>query len=90
MGWENDDVFFDYFGLNHLAFIKGIYLNGKDVTDEAFEKILDHPNCDEMLGYAFNKRQALAMRVLPVSYLQYYFHQKELYEKISSQEKDPG
>ena len=90
MGWENDDVFFDYFGLNHLAFIKGIYLNGKDVTDEAFEKILDHPNCDEMLGYAFNKRQALAMRVLPVSYLQYYFHQKELYEKISSQEKTRG
>ena len=38
MGWENDDVFFDYFGLNHLAFIKGIYLNGKDVTDEAFER----------------------------------------------------
>ena len=90
MGWENDDVFFDYFGLNHLAFIKGLYLNGKDVTDEAFEKILDHPNCDEMLGYAFNKRQALAMRVLPVSYLQYYFHQKELYEKISSQEKTRG
>lgn len=90
MGWENDDVFFGYFGLNHLAFIKGIYLNGKDVTDEAFEKILDHPNCDEMLGYAFNKRQALAMRVLPVSYLQYYFHQKELYEKISSQEKTRG
>lgn len=36
------------------------------------------------------KRQALAMRVLPVSYLQYYFHQKELYEKISSQEKTRG
>lgn len=89
-GWENEDVFFDYFGLNHLAFIKGIYLNGKDITDDAFEKILDHPNCAEMLGYAFNKRQALAMRTLPVSYLQYYFHQKELYEKISSQEKTRG
>lgn len=90
MGWENEDVFFDYFGLNHLAFIKGIYLNGKDVTDETFEKILDHPNCGEMLGYPFHKRQALAMRILPVSYLQYYFHQKELYEKISSQEKTRG
>ena len=63
-GWENDDVFFDYFGLNHLGFIKGIYLNGKDVTDEMFEKILSHPDCGEMLGYPFHKRQALAMRVL--------------------------
>ncbi len=90
MGWENEDVFFDYFGLNHLAFIKGIYVNGRDVTDETFEKILDHPNCEEMLGYPFHKRQALAMRLLPVSYLQYYFHQKELYEKISSQEKTRG
>lgn len=90
MGWENEDVFFDYFGLNHLAFIKGIYVNGRDVTDETFKKILDHPNCEEMLGYPFHKRQALAMRLLPVSYLQYYFHQKELYEKISSQEKTRG
>lgn len=89
-GWENDDVFFDYFGLNHLGFIKGIYRNGKDITDEIFPKILDHPNCGEMLGYPFNKRQALAMRVLPVGYLQYYFHQNELYQKISSAEKTRG
>lgn len=89
-GWENDDVFFDYFGLNHLGFIKGIYLNGKDVTDEMFEKILSHPDCGEMLGYPFHKRQALAMRVLPVGYLQYYFHQNELYQKISSAEKTRG
>lgn len=89
-GWENDDVFFDYFGLNHLGFIKAIYRNGKDITDEIFPKILDHPECAEMLGYAFNKKQALAMRVLPIGYLQYYFHQNELYQKISSAPKTRG
>lgn len=88
--WENDNVFFDYFGLNHLGFIKGIYRNGKDITDDIFPQILDHPDCGEMLGYPFNKHQALAMRVLPVGYLQYYFHQNELYQKISSAEKTRG
>lgn len=85
MGWQKDDVFYDYFGLNHLGFIKGIYVNGKDVTDDAFEKILSHPKCDYMLGYAFHKKHALAMRVLPVGYLQYYYHQKEVYDKLSAQ-----
>ncbi len=87
MGWKDEDVFYDYFGLNHLGFIKGIYLNGKDVSEEAFEKILSHPKCDYMLGYAFNKRHALAMGVLPVGYLQYYYNQQEIYNKLSAQEK---
>lgn len=84
MGWSDKDVFYDYFGLNHLGFIKAIYVDGKDVTDEAFEAILSHPKCDYMLGYAFNKKHALAMRVLPVGYLQYYNHQNEVYKKLSS------
>ncbi len=90
MGWEKDDIFYDYFGLNHLGFIKGIYKNGEDITDEAFPEILSNPKCDYMLGYAFNKRQSLAMRVLPVGYLQYYYHQQEIYNKLSAQEHTRG
>lgn len=89
-GWEKDDVFFDYFGLNHLGFIKGIYVNGRDVTDDIFDKILSHPKCDYMLGYQFNKRHSLAMRVLPVGYLQYYYHQQEIYDKLSKMERTRG
>ncbi len=89
-GLDEESVFYDYFGLNHLGFIKGIYVDGKDVTEELFEKILSHKDCDHMLGYAFNKRQAMAMKVLPVGYLQYYYHQKEIYQKLSIQEKTRG
>ncbi len=89
-GWKDKDVYFDYFGLNHLGFIKGIYVDGKDVTDEYFEKILSSERCDHMLGYKFNKRQALAMRVLPIGYLQYYFHEEEIFNKLSHQEKTRG
>lgn len=89
-GLDEDSVFYDYFGLNHLGFIKGIYVDGKEVTDTLFEKILSHEDCHKMLGYAFDKRQALAMRVLPVGYLQYYYHQKEVYQKLSAQKQTRG
>jgi len=90
MGWDDKDVFYDYFGLNHLGFIKGIFLNGRDITNDAFEKILSHDRCDHMLGYAFNKKHSLALGVLPVGYLQYYYHQQEIYEKLAAQEKTRG
>ena len=84
MGWEKSDVFYDYFGLNHLGFIKGIYLKGSNVSDEVFEKILDHPKCDYMIGYKFNKKHVQAMKILPVGYLQYYFNEKEAFEKLNA------
>lgn len=90
MGLKEEEVFYDYFGLNHLGFIKGIYVNGRDMTDELFPQIMNHPKLSEMLGYEFNKKQALAMRILPVAYLQYYYHQKELTNKLLKQEKTRG
>jgi 6-phospho-beta-glucosidase len=90
MGLNEEEVFYDYFGLNHFGFIKGIYVKGKDMTDELFPKIMDHPKLDEMLGYKFNKSQVLAMRILPVGYLQYYYHQKEVRENFLKQEKTRG
>ena len=45
---------------------------------------MDHPKCEYMLGYPFNKKHALAMKILPVGYLQYYFHEKEVFEKLNA------
>jgi len=90
MGFNEDEVFYDYFGLNHLGLIRNIFLNGKNVSDEYFPKIMEHERMPEMLGYSFNKRHTLAMGILPVGYMQYYLHEKEQTQKLCAQEKMRG
>ena len=90
MGLNENEVFYDYFGLNHLGFIRRIFAGGKDMSRELFPKILSHERVSEMLGHSFNKRHALAMGVLPVGYLQYYLHEKEKTAELCAQAKSRG
>jgi len=90
MGIDENEVFYDYFGLNHLGFIRRIFIRGKDQSSELFPKILAHERVSEMLGYHFNPRHALAMGILPVGYLQYYLHEKEKAAELCAQEKSRG
>ena len=87
---NEDEVFYDYFGLNHLGFIRRIFVKGKDLSGELFPKILSSGRVSEMLGYSFNKRHALAMGILPVGYLQYYLHEKEKTAELCAQAKSRG
>lgn len=90
MKFDEDKVSYDYFGLNHLGFIRRIFIAGKDVSSEYFPKILSHERVSEMLGYTFNKRHALAMGALPLHYMQYYLHEKEKTAELCAQEKSRG
>ena len=58
------------------------------MSSDLFPKILDRAR--ELLGYAFNKRHALAMGVLPLHYMQYYLHEKEKTADICAEEKSRG
>jgi 6-phospho-beta-glucosidase len=88
MGIDENKVSYDYFGLNHLGFIRRIFVGGRDMSPELFPKILDRAS--ELLGYAFNKRHALAMGLLPLHYAQYYLHEKEKTADICAEEKSRG
>jgi 6-phospho-beta-glucosidase len=90
MGFDEDKVSYEYFGLNHLGFIRRIFIEGKDASEDLFSKILSHERASEMIGYPFNKRHALAMGILPVGYLQYYLHEKEKTKELCAQEQTRG
>lgn len=87
---DEKTTFYDYFGLNHLGFIRDIFVNGKSMKDELFPRILNHEKMPDMLGYRYNKRQALAMGILPMAYVQYYFHELEKTRELTSQLKTRG
>ena len=75
---KTEDVFLDYFGLNHLSFVRKVFVNGKDVTDEAFSKLPvseDERRIVEYLG------------MFPNYYLRYYYLRQEMVEEIKAKPK---
>lgn len=87
MGFREEDVFYDFFGLNHFGMIRDIYLNGRKVSEEYFEKIMNHERMPEMLGFKFNKAYVKAAGFLPVQYMQYYLHTREKTQELCSLER---
>ncbi len=63
-----EDVFLDYFGLNHLSFVRKVFVNGKDVTAEALAKL---PLSNE------EQRIVKYLGMFPNYYLRYYYLREE-------------
>ncbi|PMQ01735.1 MAG: 6-phospho-beta-glucosidase [Dictyoglomus sp. NZ13-RE01] len=79
-GVSMDDVFMDYFGLNHLTFVRRIYVKGKDRTEEAFKKIKENLFEEErkVLDY---------LNMFPNHYLRYYYFREEKVMEMKSKPK---
>jgi len=63
---EPGDVILDYFGLNHLSWVRGVRIRGEDVTDRALEAAASWENKRE--GELIR-----ALRMIPSGYLHYYY-----------------
>ena len=68
-GVSEEDLILEYFGLNHLGWVKKVYLNGKDVLPQAIKKIvksgIQHVNFDPLL--------IQTLGVIPNEYLTLYY-----------------
>lgn len=80
---DRDQIVMDYFGLNHLTWIRKVFLDGKDVTRKVMDEIL-YGKESELSGYAFNKKMVEALGMIPGGYLQYYYHRDKILEKLLS------
>ena len=85
-GVSNEHILMDYFGLNHLSWIRRVFLDGQDVTETVLEKILNG-EAEELPGYPFNKKMIEALHMIPNGYLQYYYHRDKILTKLLH---DPG
>ena len=79
---NKDDVSIDLFGLNHLVFIKDVWVNGASRFDDVLECIvsgkLSGSSVKNIFSLPFNPGLLRGLRLLPCSYLLYYFKHKEM------------
>ena len=80
-----DEVFLEWVGLNHVNWIRRIYVRGVDKTEETIGRISEMPFIDE-----HDPSLVKALGVIPTGYLRYYYYHNKMLEKIRKAEKTRG
>ncbi|MCX5757033.1 MAG: 6-phospho-beta-glucosidase, partial [Candidatus Hydrogenedentes bacterium] len=91
-GCALDDVQLDYVGLNHLGWIRRVFIAGKDVTGLALEKYIEHAP-EEWEVEAVCKQMIATMRSLKLMlniYLQYYYATDTIHDYLKNKKMTRG
>lgn len=84
-----EDVYITFGGLNHMVFVTGVYVDGKDVTEEVIE-LWGNQSVKNIKGIEWNKGFLKQLGVIPCSYHRYYFMGKEYLEEAIQHYKENG
>ncbi len=86
-GVDGKHIWMDYFGLNHLSWVRQVYVDGRDVLDELLAAITDGTAAG-LPGYVFDRALLRSLRMIPSGYLQYYYHTHEVLEEMRQAPKN--
>ena len=77
---DDDRLFPDYYGINHLGWMRALYLDGVDVLPGVLRQ---NPQVDEYLDHIHVSREEIAARgALPNEYNYFYYHPRESVENL--------
>ncbi len=86
-GVPPQEVFLDYFGLNHLGWARGVRVRG----EEMLPRILDALREDlSVPGLPFDPDFLTALGLIPNEYLFYYYHTSQAVQNILAAERTRG
>ncbi|MEW6230168.1 MAG: hypothetical protein AB1700_19130, partial [Bacillota bacterium] len=88
LGIDESQAYFDYFGLNHLGWLRAVYAHGDEVLASALAR-LDEPAIRRRMAAVdeiamFGADLVRELRMIPNEYLYYYYHNREAVENIRS------
>lgn len=83
LGVDKSRVTMDQVGLNHMVYGQRVYLDGKDVTAEVMEKMLNSDNSQSMANIAamgWDPAFIKATGLMPCPYHRYYYKKRDMLE----------
>ncbi|NLM41162.1 MAG: 6-phospho-beta-glucosidase [Firmicutes bacterium] len=83
-----EEVDLDYVGLNHLSWVRRIFVAGRDRTGELLVRIAARPA--NIPGLNIDPQFAEALGMWPNSYLNYFYLQDEMIEHLQAQPRVRG
>lgn len=88
LGVAADDLFLEYFGLNHLGWVRAVYLDGKDTLPEIIQGL--KASGERLEGLPFDPGFIETLGMIPNEYLHFYYHADQAVENIIKAGKSRG
>ena len=85
---EAKDVFLEWMGMNHVNWVRKVYIKGEDVTQKIFDNLEEMSKIEEMPK--FDPELVRTLGVLPTYYLQYYYFQPDKVKEVKQSGKTRG
>jgi 6-phospho-beta-glucosidase len=88
-GVEPEAVFLEWIGLNHVNWVRRIWVNGEDLTASLMDRLEELPEHGELPS--FDPELVRTLGVFPTYYLQYYYsHPQKLAEARRAAQRRPA
>jgi 6-phospho-beta-glucosidase len=84
---SRNDVFLNYYGLNHMSWIDKIYIQGIDKTNEALSSFFNPQNLEPVSGLNDFGQE---LHMILNGYLKYYYFPQEAYQEELEAQKNKG
>ncbi len=78
-GMTPDELYLDYFGLNHLGWVRGAFQGGQDLLPRFIAMLRV---AGRMPGLPFDAEFITSLGMIPNEYLFYYYHSREAVDNI--------
>jgi 6-phospho-beta-glucosidase len=88
LGLSPDQVFLEYFGLNHLGWVRAAYVRGRDVLPEIISEL--GTKRVAIPGVPFDPQFVMALGMIPNEYLYFYYSTREAVQHILDAGKTRG
>jgi len=85
---EAEDVFLEWMGLNHVNWVRRVFIKGKDMTQVLMDRLEEFTDIEEMPQ--FDPELVRTLGVFPTYYLQYYYYHPKRVEEAKAAEKSRG
>jgi 6-phospho-beta-glucosidase len=86
-GMSPDELYMDYFGLNHLGWVRAAFCQGQDLLPHFIATLR---TAGHMPGLPFDTGFIAALGMIPNEYLFYYYHSREAVGNLLRQDKTRG
>lgn len=86
LGIDRSRIGLDWVGLNHLNWIRGVTVDGRDVWDDVFAAELEEARVREVDDWGFSADLLETLGMIPCGYLNYYYN----HDRILAKQKKAG
>jgi 6-phospho-beta-glucosidase len=90
LGVRRSQLRLDWIGLNHLNWLRGVRVDGRDVWPQVFEAALEEARQESEAGWGFSAELLETLSMIPCSYLNYYYHTDHALEKQKAAPRSRG